>query len=78
MAPKKGQDNYARASPVPIEELSKELNKVDFLKDKDIGINKDDNCGFPILVPLSKEGFISASFLLKDYPSVNYKGVFLL
>ena len=77
IAPKKGQANYARASSVPIEELSKELDKVNFLEDKDIGINKDDDCGSPTPVPLSKEGFIPTGSLPKDYPSVDYKGVFL-
>ena len=43
-----------------------------------IGINKDDNCGSFTPVPLSKEGFILAGFLLKDYPSVDYEGVSLL
>ena len=77
MAPKKGQANYARASPAPTEELSEELNKVDFLEDKDIGINKNNNYSSPTPVPLSKEGFILTSSLPKDYPSVNYKGVSL-
>ena len=36
MAPKKGQANYARASPVPTKELFEELDEVNFLKDKDI------------------------------------------
>ena len=78
MAPKKGQANYTRASPVPIEELSKELDEVDFLEDKDIGIDEDDDCGSLTPVPLGKEGFIFTSFLPKDYPSVDYKGVSLL
>ena len=43
-----------------------------------IRINKDDNCGSFTPVPLSKEGFILANSLLKDYPSVDYEGVSLL
>ena len=43
-----------------------------------IGINKDDNYGSFTPVPLSKEGFILAGSLLKDYPSVDYEGVSLL
>ena len=78
VAPKKGQANYAKASPAPTEELSEELDKVNFLEDKDIGINKDNNYNSPTLVPLSKEGFILTSSLPKDYPSVNYEGVSLL
>ena len=78
VAPKKGQANYTRAFPAPTKELSEELNKVNFLEDKDIGINKDNNYNSPTLVPLSKEGFILTSSLPKDYPSVNYEGVSLL
>ena len=78
MALKKGQANYARASPIPTEELSEELDEVNFLKDKNIRINEDDDCGSPTPVPLSKKGFILTSSLPKDYPSVNYNGVSLL
>ena len=78
VVPKKGQANYVRASPVPIKELFEELDEVNFLEDKNIGINEDNNCGSPTLVPLGKEGFIFTSFLPKDYPSVDYEGVSLL
>ena len=51
---------------------------VNFLKDKDIRINKDNNCGSLVIVPFNKEDFILTSSLPKDYPWINYKRVFLL
>ena len=78
VALKKGQANYAKASLIPTEELFEELDDVDFLKDKNIGIDGNDDCSSPTPVLFGKEGFIPAGSLSKDYPFVDYEGVFLL
>jgi len=43
---------------------------VDFLDKEDIGIDVDDDCGSPTQVPPSREGFIPASLLPKDVPTI--------
>ena len=58
------------ASPIAIKVSD---NKVDFLDENNIGINKDENYSSPITIPPSKEGFIPASILPLDYPLNNYK-----
>ena len=60
---KKRQANYIRDSFIPTEELSKELDEVNFLKNKDIKIDKDNNCSSLTPVPLVKK----ALFLLVLY-----------
>jgi len=70
VTPKKGQANSTEASPIAVEISN---NKVNFLSEDDIGINKDKDCGSPTTIPPSKEGFILASILPLDYPLVNYK-----
>lgn len=65
--PKKGQANYARASSIAIEQL---LEDVDFLDEEDIGIDVDDDCGSPTQVPPGRGGFVPASSLPKDVPTI--------
>jgi len=51
---------------------------VDFLDEEDIGINVDDDCGSPTQVPPGREGFIPASSLPKDHPTIKDEVVSLL
>ena len=50
---------------------------MDFLNEEDIRININNNCGSPTQVPPGREGFIPASLLLKDSPTVKDKVVSL-
>ena len=68
--PKKGQANGTEASPIAVEVSD---DKVNFLSEDDIGINKDKDCGSPTTIPPSREGFILAGMLPLGYPLVNYK-----
>ena len=70
VTPKKGKTNDTEASPIAIEVSD---NKVDFLDEDDIGIDKDENCSSSTTIPPSKEGFIPAGMLPLDYPLKNYK-----
>jgi hypothetical protein len=70
VTPKKGKANDTEASPIAVEVSD---DKVDFLDEDDIRINKDKNCSSPTTIPPSKEGFILASILPLDYPLNNYK-----
>ena len=58
------------ASPIAVKVSN---NKVNFLDEDDIGINKDENCSSPTTIPPSREGFILAGMLPLDYPLNNYK-----
>ena len=58
------------ASPIAVKVSD---NKVDFLDEDNIGINKDKNCSSFTTIPLGKEGFILAGILPLDYPLINYK-----
>ena len=58
------------ASPIAIKVSD---NKVDFLDEDDIGIDKDKNYSSPTTIPPGREGFIPAGMLPPDYPLNNYK-----
>ena len=58
------------ASPIAVKVSN---NKVDFLDEDDIRINKDKNYSSSTTIPPSREGFILASILPLDYPLNNYK-----
>ena len=51
---------------------------MDFLDKEDIGINVDNNCGSPTQVPPGREGFILASSLPKDVPTIKDEVISLL
>jgi len=70
VTPKKGKTNDTEASPVAIKVSD---NKVDFLDEDDIRINKNKNCSSFTTIPPSKEGFILAGILPLDYPLDNYE-----
>src|ERR1700722_11248865 len=70
VTPKKGKTNNTEASPITIKVSD---NKVNFLDEDDIGINKDKNCSSLTTIPPGKEVFIPAGMLPLDYPLKNYK-----
>jgi hypothetical protein len=58
--------------------LNKSKDKVNFIEEDDIGINKDKDFSSPTNIPPSKEGFILAGILPPNYPLINYKVALLV
>ena len=70
VTPKKGKANNTEASSIAVKVSD---NKVNFLDEDNIRINKDENYSSPTTIPPGREGFILAGMLPLDYPLNNYE-----
>jgi hypothetical protein len=73
--PKNSQANSIEDYPITLRESEDE---VDFIKEDNIGINKDKDSSSPTNIPPSRESFISVSILPLNYPLVDYKAALLI
>ena len=72
---KNSQANDIKANPIA---LNKSKDKVDFIEEDNIRINKDKDSGSPTNKTPSRESFILAGILPPNYPLINYKVALLV
>ena len=73
--PENSQANNIEVNPIT---LNKSKDKVNFIKEDDIRINKNNFFNSPTNILSGKEGFILASILPLNYPLMNYEVALLV